>query len=283
MSENTPEDHKRDSDNNPAPSAELIGKEENMVSRYEKNDTRDHAERFAEAAEESARATQTVADATKAIAENEKRIADATIKSAEAAEASAKANKQMVYVSALLLGVTIVQAYYTNRSLKQSDASLKASIEASRMDQRAWVGVKSVALEPVEIGKQMVVKVGLSNSGRTYALDIEYCGRFYAYLGEVPDETILKRWEADEKTLRKNRYGVMFPGEDDGFVPFTADAKLASDADVKTLKEGTQNIYLIGVVKYNDAFREPHETRFFYRYLHRFSRFEARDKHNSAN
>jgi hypothetical protein len=58
-------------------------------------------------------------------------------------------------------------------SVKKSGDALNASIEASRTDQRAWVGVKSINVGTLEAEKNLVAEVALNNSGKSLANKVQ--------------------------------------------------------------------------------------------------------------
>ena len=64
----------------------------------------------------------------------------------------------------------------TRTNKRQSLKSLNATIEQSRLEQRAWVGIDNWVLEKFEVGAPVVLKVRVMNKGRTPAVDVRAGG-----------------------------------------------------------------------------------------------------------
>jgi hypothetical protein len=64
----------------------------------------------------------------------------------------------------------------TNANKAQSLKSLNATIEQSRLEQRAWIGIDNWVLEKFAVGAPVVLKVRVMNRGRTPAVDVRRGG-----------------------------------------------------------------------------------------------------------
>lgn len=264
MSEEQAKNESGDGDKNPSPSTQMVPQYGSVKTHSEQDDASNQSERFTKAFEESARATKKVAEATEGIDESNQKIAEASIKSADAAIASAKANRQMVLVSALMLTVTAVQCIYTHYSLKQSSAALNASIDASRLDQRAWVTVTSIhIMDGFSNAKNSKVEAIVTNTGRTPALGWRIkCGTIYTG-GEQSRSDIAKILKESARPLDTS-VGVIGP---DVHPIVTMDTDASTYPEFKrVLGVKPFYLYVFGRMDYRDIFGKDHFTTFcFYR------------------
>ena len=66
------------------------------------------------------------------------------------------------------------------RMAKSSEASIKATQDTMRLDERAWVGAGNIQMDQIKDGATPNVSVSYQNSGKTFALDV--VTHAYAYI-----------------------------------------------------------------------------------------------------
>lgn len=276
MSQNDTGDQRRDADQNPL----LPGPpdEEAIIDR---------AKNKCEQAEEyQAKSSATMKD----VATNVKRAVNHTIIS--------------TYIMCVLTGAVILvsvrQCSITNdqleemkaasdaarEGLKQGNASLDASIEASRTDQRAWLGIKTIDAPTLVPNQKAVINFRIENSGRTPAIEVR------AFVDVIHSTVMLTdaakvRIAANIARQGKQEEGMMistiFP--DSGFNNMARTSVLLGSGDIESVKNGKNFIIVVGEITYRDIFKETpvRHTRFFAWYNPEFSAFQPLPKHNEAD
>lgn len=136
---------------------------------------------------------------------------------------------------------------------------------SNMLDERAWVGVKSMNVGTLEVEKNIVVEVALLNSGKSLANKVQG----YATLAVSDSRTLLEFPEPSRAPVES--VAVFWPG---------MDLKLEVSGTAKTPvhrfafdKSGLENIlanraflFVYGAYTYVDIFDRPHTTRFCERY-----------------
>jgi hypothetical protein len=200
------------------------------------------------------------------------RVADASAKSATAAaDFSASAQGMDTKIQSAVNEFHRIAAD-SERSIKAtreaSDKALNTSIEASRLDERAWFGVSSfdvLQYDPDDPKKPFSFQIWFRNSGKTPARQIHALGTFAAYNSRNAGPT-----EADWNTFLGffsksiERY-VAAPNA-------TRRMIINSSADQTTTDFITQNslaiknhalfLYFFGQATYVDIDNKPHTTKF---------------------
>jgi hypothetical protein len=149
----------------------------------------------------------------------------------------------------------IEQASNQVQATKEAVAAAKNNIETIRdnirLDQRAWIGITSVALYG-EIKKGLQTKIQFKNTGKTPALQMIIEATHVR--GEPKMEIPAWPWKVGDP----NRGGdVLAPNASrDHFVNI-------SDADIEELKKEFP-ISVIGSITYSDIFGRDHRTHFCY-------------------
>ena len=276
MSQNDTGDQRRDADQNPL----LPGPpdEEAIIDR---------AKNKCEQAEEyQAKSSATMKD----VATNVKRAVNHTIIS--------------TYIMCVLTGAVILvsvrQCSITNdqleemkaasdaarEGLKQGKASLDASIEASRTDQRAWLGIKTIDAPTLVPNQKAVINFRIENSGRTPAIEVR------AFVDVIHSTVMLTdaakvRIAANIARQGKQGEGMMistiFP--DSGFNNMARTSVLLGSGDIENVKVGKSFIIVVGEITYRDIFKDTpfRHTRFFALYNPEFSAFQPLSTHNEAD
>lgn len=142
--------------------------------------------------------------------------------------------------------------------------TLNQTLEISRTDQRAWVGVKFVRMITLEAGKHVSASVDMENTGKTFALNT------------VADVTIVSTphfFDIQKYANSPNRQKpktlpsveVLSPNSEGDLR--AESSMIVNEATVDAIKNGTLLIYLFGDIHYKDIFGRPHLTRFCYEYF----------------
>lgn len=216
--------------------------------------------------------TRNLALAAKAQAEAAKVQADAAVISANAAKVAANAAKDANRIYLESQRETLTQARDAmEASAMQSVASMEASVRNSRVDQRAWVGIKGINLD-IQRDKNTPVEITFVNSGKTPARDV----RFVLLLETLPkgQEPQFNYTEA----MAENR-GVLFPNaEMQGAEPI-----LFSNQEIDEIKIGSSVFFISGTAWYRDIFDVEHKTLFCAVINSKNSSLEFCRTHNEAD
>lgn len=147
-------------------------------------------------------------------------------------------------------------------SQKQSKAALDDSIRNAETDQRAWVGVDRIFIEPpkLEANTSATITIAFKNTGKTPALDV--ASRHVEPVERDHTPTFFYS--------RQIRYGLLSPGgechvsyvEPQGIIregprTFTRDL-------IERLDNASLRIYVDGCVFYQDIFKQRHWTTYCY-------------------
>jgi hypothetical protein len=166
------------------------------------------------------------------------------------------------------------------QGLAQGRAALDAQIESSRLDQRAWVGIKSVVSEPLQAGKPLQIGVEITNVGRTPAFELRPVVSW-----RVGDRIDINTYAVSKERMNLIKAAgeppvVLFPGQvfSAAIVPGTP-----NDEFIKQVESGTRMIYVFGELKYVDGSHRPHITKFCFYYVASSGRFNLCDRYNYAN
>ena len=141
-------------------------------------------------------------------------------------------------------------------SLKQSKAALDASIESSRTDLRAWVGV--VGVVAVQQGQNTRFDVTYANTGKTPAIITFqqaslYPSKAYPLPNEFDQQIKLDKSQISRGMLFSNATGTMMQ-------TVTPEMLKGFFGDYT----GVKYIFLDGVIEYEDVFGKKHHTAFCY-------------------
>jgi hypothetical protein len=129
---------------------------------------------------------------------------------------------------------------------KASD-SLKENRAASRVDQRAWLGVKDIKLgTPLKIGQKVDIEINSVNSGKTPALDVRMTSLSMGINKVQP------------ATTSSPDSGVVAPGNNQMLF---GSAEL-SDTGINFLLAAKVKLYVRGRIEYKDIFGASHTTTF---------------------
>ena len=147
------------------------------------------------------------------------------------------------------------QANHAEDSVRQAKAALDATITASHVEQRAWVGVIKVTAE-TKLDIPVLFKVHISNSGRTPATQLRIKCWCRVISAEKPFEPIYVPPEGHTGGIESS--GVLFPnGTGQGFV---RTAQPFSDELHQAIARKEVMAYVWTRITYRDVFNEPHRT-----------------------
>jgi len=162
-----------------------------------------------------------------------------------------------------------------------SAASIKATQEAMRLDQRAWVGVLAQMDKP-EVGKPLIGKALITNSGKTFAVNMTMQTHLATSRTKLDVLPVIPPFHGGESI------GLLIPNRPyESHVTFrdAAGVPLKSlQQDVDNLNTGGYYVYIFGEIRYSDVFNRPHETDFcWWRQGIEELEFTQCDKHNTAD
>lgn len=144
------------------------------------------------------------------------------------------------------------------KDLKQtaanSERSIKATQDAIRLEQRAWVTIDSQRLKTLEQDKIASAEIEIVNAGKTIAKGGD--SRSYILL----PATKLIQYEPFGTQKKPISLGVMFPNSH-YFLVTSTDDKL-TDMQVREVQNGSRFLYVWGDLNYTDVFGIKHHSNF---------------------
>lgn len=146
-------------------------------------------------------------------------------------------------------------------SISQAQRALDASIAASQIDQRAWVGINTFGSPIISAGVQATAGFQIQNTGRTPAKYV----RVYSVLdpvaaGHNPDFDDLPTQESRGTLLPNEAVHVTLNG--------TRGIKTGlSQIGVNMVNSGAQVLFVHGIICYSDVFDVPHWITFCTRFI----------------
>jgi hypothetical protein len=127
--------------------------------------------------------------------------------------------------------------------------------EATRTDQRAWVGVTEAGAGTLAPDTQLDLAVIVANSGKTPALKV--VSRAGWRVQGTTEPVDCPRMLAE---LTQEAFGVIQPGARRNVTPRLPLSLTAGQVD--GIRHGSMAFYLYGLLAYEDIFKEMHETSF---------------------
>jgi hypothetical protein len=191
---------------------------------------------------------------------------------------------QVVFNGALILftcvyaGVSIWQACITQkgaraaqRAAKAAEATLTATQESSRLDQRAWVGVIESFRPDIKVGAKPTLGVTIMNSGKTPA-------RLGATHVSARSFAKDKAFVPIYPPKQNSRIALLQPGMRMDFAKPTV--REFTQADIDVFRNGDQVMYVYGKFSYRDIFGRGYCTVFCMFYEPDFSVAHACSTYN---
>jgi hypothetical protein len=141
---------------------------------------------------------------------------------------------------------------------KNSEGSIKATQEAMRQDQRAWIGMMQVTGIP-EVGKPFHAAIALANTGKTPAIDFVVQERLIP-LNE--SDKFSPDWNAKATGIHSR--AVLFPNQIFNSVVKGSEKEVVVDqATLDTIvNTGKVKAYVFGRACYRDVFKRRHWLHF---------------------
>lgn len=140
-------------------------------------------------------------------------------------------------------------------SVAQAKSSLDASIEISRNDERAWLGITRMEVRSLQPGR-IEVNIPLQNSGKTAAVDVRT--RSFVHLSDAPVD--VPAFAASSHEPFKSRMTIL-PNITNANITI-ARPRPITEADITAIKNGGKFMYAFGEIRYKDVFEREHHTFF---------------------
>ena len=164
-----------------------------------------------------------------------------------------------------------------------AEKTLKQTVDSMQLDQRAWVGIKSVDVEPMVSERPFSLMLNITNTGKTIAKNVTHPG-FIAIVDRISDDpSDIMRVLGYPTGADQTNSMTLFP-DGEGGIPIETSISLSPEV-IEGIRDGRRHVYIIGTIFYEDAFDEKHATRYFQRYIPRINKFGAVGSgiHNDAN
>ncbi len=198
--------------------------------------------------EDQAQAMRETLKETKGIAEQTKVAADAATVSAKAAQDSADAAKE----------------------------SNRITLQTTRNDQRAWVGVSRFLGKEIKPGVEMRFGVRISNFGRTPARSV----RTQTSWSALPRSTPFTPVYPPRKRSQQASASVVMPTFEGEVL---APPVIFTESQVKALESQLSYFYVYGRITYDDVFGHPHFTTWCFYVAHDSPTMTACETYNDAD
>ena len=170
------------------------------------------------------------------------------------------------------VNVAVVSAVAAQRGAAASEEqaqaarlATQATVDAFRLDQRAWVGPIEMGINnpPIRAGSTLVATVVLSNSGKTPALHLYALTSIYVFPKDV---VLTPRYKVDKTDQPSN--SVIQPGMKEMITTLPVQslsgsgAGVLSPGDFDDIQSGRYIVYVYGKITYRDVFQREHTTKF---------------------
>ena len=150
------------------------------------------------------------------------------------------ADRSIAIFTGLMLITYITGNYFSCQQIRLTGTALDASIEMSRTDQRAWLGVKDITLtHALTINHPIQISVNTFNSGKTPALEVT-----------LPEISVGDGEDHMLKTAPSKDRGVVAPNNNEVFY---SSASVSNDV-IDGLEAAKIRVYVRGRIEYKDIF-----------------------------
>jgi len=156
-----------------------------------------------------------------------------------------------------------------------SAQNLQFAQEAMRLEQRAWVFVSETRVSELQAGKPLGIVVGLKNTGRTPAKNVQIASCI----------EVLPKGQLPEPNLEKTQSRGIIPPNGTLFVTIGAGRKNAegvTDRGLQGIMSGELVVWVYGTATYEDIFENRQATMFCYMLQPDGKTFGAADMYNDA-
>ena len=141
-------------------------------------------------------------------------------------------------------------------SVTQAKRGLDASIEISRNDQRAWLGIAGIQILSFQAGQKISINIPLQNSGKTAAVNVRT--RSFVHLTNAPINAASFSAKSNEPF---RSHMTIFPNITNANISIVSPWPL-NEAQSTAIKNGNQLMYAFGEISYRDVFDRLHHTYF---------------------
>ena len=166
-------------------------------------------------------------------------------------------------------------------STRQSKEALDESIKASRLDQRAWVGIKTMRVLTLEADKPILIEAVITNTGKTFASNTRVLTSVAVRPSNEPIDIDKLAASLKRRTRLQERPAVLFPNLE-ATLPVSTPIPITKEHLV-LIRASKLLIYLFGEVHYSDVFGSSHTTEFCGIYNTTTKQFGSCSQHNRAN
>jgi hypothetical protein len=132
-----------------------------------------------------------------------------------------------------------------------SENAIGQSVESLRLDQRAWLNIKSIGIDRPTPGNPVGIAVNMTNTGKTVARHVVFLTVLQETKGPIG---------AFEIEGAPHKFAVAFPNAN--YSSIGTGKRLLTKDDIEEIKSGKQRIYIFGRITYDDVFGKSHFTQF---------------------
>jgi hypothetical protein len=156
-----------------------------------------------------------------------------------------------------------------NASNRQSKTALDATIESSRLDQRAWIGVDQLVPQEFSETKGIRVAIVFLNSGKTPARNVQIAVRYRTSPtpidGPLPQDIPNLVFHPDRSIAPQTRY-TNFIGYSSAVGAVYSDNAIKGNQDIVSefplIKDKRLILYYFGILRYDDNSGRHRATQF---------------------
>jgi hypothetical protein len=189
--------------------------------------------------------------------------------------------KEAVRIAAKSANAAERGAEASEKQVEATQASIHATVDAFRLDQRAWLGVNNLAIVVLKSGEPLRVDADIANTGKTPALNIRVANAgIQTNFGPLDVDSFIASGKLG-KPKQPPSTDVIFPNSS-AKIPFPTDQSL-NDMLVTQINAHTLWVYVFGDIYYRDSFGGEHVTEFCGSYDPPTRRFNSCPKHVRAN
>jgi len=132
-------------------------------------------------------------------------------------------------------------------------------LEQMRREQRAWLGIDAVAVDPPKVGNPFVWHLSIRNSGATPGV-----------LTLAKAKTVIRPEPVDIdqhfNTFAENRRSMSIAPNQSIRAPITNNTRQFTQSQVEGIQDGTTGLYVIGELHYTDVLQRDRKTIYCLKY-----------------
>jgi len=145
--------------------------------------------------------------------------------------------------------------------------------EVSHLDQRAWIGIETIAIEPIKTDKKKLsFHIVFINTGKTPAINIKMDFRISIHLKEDDIPTFFEQdnLEHDFGQAFLTPNGRLDQPYEENMIP----------SIIEAIESGKTVLWVLVKIEYYDIFRNVHKTHVCLRYYPKIMKLKIYDKFN---